>query len=30
MTTEILTHGRVTWTNIVRPTDEDIRDLAAR
>ena len=30
MTTEILTHGRVTWTHIVRPTADDIRDLAAR
>src|SRR3990172_1557250 len=30
MATDILTHGRVTWTHIVRPTAEDIRDLAAR
>ena len=30
MPTTILTHGRVTWTNIVRPDAEDIRQLAAR
>jgi len=30
MPTTILTHGRVTWTNIVRPTPEDIQQLAQR
>jgi magnesium transporter len=30
MSTTILTHGRVTWTNIVHPTAEDIQQLSAR
>ena len=30
MATHILTHDRVTWTNIVHPTADDIRQLAAR
>ena len=30
MATSILTHGRVTWTNMVHPSEEDIRQLAAR
>ena len=30
MTTSILTYGRVTWTNITHPTDEDILQLARR
>jgi magnesium transporter len=30
MTTTILSHGRVTWTNIVDPTPDDIRLLAER
>lgn len=30
MSTTILTHGRVTWTNIVKPTREDVEQLAAR
>lgn len=30
MTTMILTHGRVTWTNILHPTQEDLQQLAAR
>ena len=30
MTTTILTHGRVTWTNIIQPTPEDIEQLSAR
>jgi len=30
MTTTTLTHERVTWTNIVHPTPEDIEQLAAR
>ena len=30
MSTTILTHDRVTWTDVVHPTPEDIEDLAAR
>lgn len=30
MPTTILTHGRVTWTSIIRPDDDDIRKLSAR
>lgn len=30
MTTQILAHDRVTWTNITHPTDDDMRQLAAR
>ena len=30
MTTTILTHGRVTWTNITQPTQDDIDQLSAR
>lgn len=30
MPTTLLTHGRVTWTNIVKPTQEDIDGLSAR
>jgi magnesium transporter len=30
MTTTILTQGRVTWTNILHPTTEDIEQLAQR
>lgn len=30
MSTTILTHGRVTWTNIVNPTAEDMAELKAR
>ena len=30
MTTTILTHGRVTWTNLVNPTQADVDELAAR
>ncbi len=30
MPTTILTHGRVTWTNIVHPTPEDMQELAER
>jgi magnesium transporter len=30
MSTTILTHDRVTWTDIVHPTPEDIEELAAR
>ena len=30
MTTTILTHGRVTWTNIIHPTSEDIQQLSVR
>ena len=29
MSTTILTHDRVTWTDVVHPTPEDIEDLAA-
>ncbi len=30
MPTSILTHGRVTWTNIVRPVQADLAELAQR
>jgi magnesium transporter len=30
MPTTILTHGRVTWTEILQPTEEDIQQLSAR
>jgi magnesium transporter len=30
MSTTLLTHGRVTWTNIVNPTKDDVDQLAAR
>ncbi len=30
MSTTILTHDRVTWTDIVHPTPEDVEELAAR
>ncbi|MBI3244235.1 MAG: magnesium transporter CorA family protein [Chloroflexi bacterium] len=30
MPTSLLTHGRVTWTNIVKPTQDDINGLSAR
>ncbi len=30
MPTTILTHGRVTWTNIIKPTPDDINQLSAR
>jgi magnesium transporter len=30
MSTNTLTHGSVTWTNIVHPTPEDLQQLAAR
>jgi magnesium transporter len=30
MATTVLSHGRVTWTNIVQPTPADIQELAAR
>lgn len=30
MTTTTVTQGRVTWTNILAPTSQDIRELAAR
>lgn len=30
MPTTILTHGRVTWTSIVNPDDDDIRQLSTR
>jgi magnesium transporter len=30
MSTTILTHGRVAWTNIVHPTPEDLQQLGAR
>lgn len=30
MTTTILTHDRVTWTNIIQPTTDDIEQLKAR
>jgi magnesium transporter len=30
MPTTLLTHGRVTWTDIVKPTQDDIHQLSAR
>ncbi|MCB8976026.1 MAG: hypothetical protein H6657_01185 [Ardenticatenaceae bacterium] len=30
MSTEILQYGRVTWTNIIHPTDEDMQALSKR
>ncbi|MBN1287385.1 MAG: magnesium transporter CorA family protein [Anaerolineae bacterium] len=28
MATEVISHGRVTWTNIVNPTEDDVRALS--
>jgi magnesium transporter len=30
MPTQILTHDRVTWTNIINPTEDDVHQLATR
>jgi magnesium transporter len=30
MTTTVLVHGRVTWTNIIHPTPEDMQELVSR